>query len=146
MEEAMHTQELHQRRLALEGSYNIRDLGGYTTLDGRLTRWRTVLRADSLNGLSLDSQRVLLAYPVRMIVDLRRTSEVRRNPSIFVDSPLIRYINLSVLEDEQKVREAPSLQMLYRLMLESCQEEIKQILQVLATEEVFPCLLHCTLS
>ena len=27
------------RHLPLEGAYNIRDLGGYTTTDGRTTRW-----------------------------------------------------------------------------------------------------------
>ncbi|WP_276749091.1 tyrosine-protein phosphatase [Chlorogloeopsis fritschii] len=38
---------LHQslkRLLALEGCYNTRDIGGYETLDGKKTRWHTVLR------------------------------------------------------------------------------------------------------
>jgi hypothetical protein len=49
--------ELHQRRLALESTYNIRDIGGYATLDGRSTRWRTFLRADSFNELPPEGQR-----------------------------------------------------------------------------------------
>ena len=37
------------RRLDLAGTYNLRDTGGYRTLDGRTTRWRTFLRSDSLH-------------------------------------------------------------------------------------------------
>ena len=39
------------RHLSLEGTYNLRDTGGYRTLDGRTTRWRTFLRSDSLHRL-----------------------------------------------------------------------------------------------
>jgi Tyrosine phosphatase family len=35
------------RHLGLAGTYNLRDTGGYRTLDGRTTRWRTFLRSDS---------------------------------------------------------------------------------------------------
>jgi hypothetical protein len=45
MEQPENQSELHQRRLVLESMYNIRDIGGYVTLDSRSTRWRTVLRA-----------------------------------------------------------------------------------------------------
>ncbi|MBA2287971.1 MAG: tyrosine-protein phosphatase [Ktedonobacteraceae bacterium] len=146
MEQPVNESELLQRRLALEGCYNVRDIGGYETLDGRTTRWRTLLRADSLNGLSLESQRLLLAYPVRTIIDLRRTAELRRVPAIFATSQAVRYVSISLLEDERKVREVQSLQMLYRLILETCQEPLKQILQLMATEDVFPCAVHCTVG
>ena len=43
------TANLDQKRhLDLEGSRNIRDLGGYQTIDGRTTRWKTMVRADNL--------------------------------------------------------------------------------------------------
>ena len=29
----------HVRALDVEGAYNVRDLGGYETRDGRMTRW-----------------------------------------------------------------------------------------------------------
>lgn len=48
----MSSPEPLQRLLALEGCYNIRDIGGYETLDGKKTRWRTVLRSDSLHRLT----------------------------------------------------------------------------------------------
>ena len=33
-----------KRHLILPGVQNLRDLGGYPTADGKLTRWRRVLR------------------------------------------------------------------------------------------------------
>ena len=44
------------RHLELEGAYNIRDIGGYATSDGRRTRWKTFLRADNLNNLTPGSR------------------------------------------------------------------------------------------
>jgi hypothetical protein len=35
MEESINISALNQRHLAWEGSYNVRDIGGYSTLDGR---------------------------------------------------------------------------------------------------------------
>lgn len=55
------------RHLPLEGSYNVRDVGGYPTLSGRHTRWRTLLRADSLHRLSEPAQRELITYGVRTV-------------------------------------------------------------------------------
>ncbi|HET8843243.1 MAG TPA: tyrosine-protein phosphatase [Ktedonobacteraceae bacterium] len=135
-----------QRRLELEGSYNIRDIGGYATLDGYSTRWRVLLRGDSLHALPQQSQRLLLAYPVRTIIDLRRSSELLKVPSIFAASSDVRYINVSLLEDQQKVRDAPSLQELYQHILEMCQPEIQQILQLMATADIFPCVVHCAVG
>ena len=44
-----HEIEPTDRRIPFEGLFNVRDLGGYETVDGRLTRWRRLYRADSLN-------------------------------------------------------------------------------------------------
>ena len=38
----------------LPGTYNVRDVGGYATRDGRVVRWRTLFRADSLHRLTDD--------------------------------------------------------------------------------------------
>ena len=42
----------HVRALDVEGAYNVRDLGGYETRDGRMTRWGEYLRSDTLANLS----------------------------------------------------------------------------------------------
>jgi protein-tyrosine phosphatase len=146
MDETKNVPAPDQRHLALEGSYNIRDIGGYATLDGHTTRWRTLLRADSLHNLSPASQRALLEYPVKTIIDLRRTKELHKQPSLFAQSQEVRYINISLLEDEQKVIQSRSLYEIYRLMLESYQEQILSVLSFMTQEDVFPCLVHCAIG
>ncbi len=146
MEESGNRSELRQRHLALEGSYNIRDIGGYATLDGHSIRWRTLLRADSPNNLSLVNQRILLNYPIHTVIDLRRSSELQESPSIFAQSSLIKYANISLLEDEYKIAQVQSLEALYRLMLETYQQQIKLVIEIMAQEDTFPCLLHCTIG
>jgi protein-tyrosine phosphatase len=48
------------RRIALPGTLNLRDLGGYPTSDGGTVRWRTLLRSDALHRLD-DAGRAVLA-------------------------------------------------------------------------------------
>lgn len=145
-EQSINALEPRQRHLALEGSYNVRDIGGYTTLDGRLTRWNTLLRADNLSSLSAAAQRFLLEYPVQTIIDLRRTAEVNKAPGIFAQSRAVKYINISLLEDEQQVMRAQSLQALYRHILEASQGQIKLIIESMAQKDVFPCVVHCAIG
>jgi len=40
------------RLVALEGSFNFRDLGGYATADGRTVRWGRLFRSDALHELT----------------------------------------------------------------------------------------------
>ncbi len=135
-----------QRYLALEGSYNIRDIGGYPTLDGRTTRWGAIVRGDSLSNLSAESQRALLDYPIHTVIDLRRSSELQASPDVFAQSPHVKYVNISLLEDESQVTQIQSLEALYRLMLDTYQEEIKLTIETIAQKDTFPCLLHCTIG
>jgi protein-tyrosine phosphatase len=57
---AKHGSVVADRLLALEGSPNTRDLGGYGTYDGRFLRWRRLFRTDGLDTLT-DADRTRLA-------------------------------------------------------------------------------------
>ncbi len=43
---------MSERILTWEGSKNVRDLGGLHTCDGRLTRWRSIVRSDTPGRLT----------------------------------------------------------------------------------------------
>jgi len=79
------------RRLDLDGAYNVRELGGYSTKYGRETRWKTFLRADSLHRLTKASQTALLDYGIKTVIDLRESVELRERPNVFHCSPSISY-------------------------------------------------------
>ena len=68
------------RTLAWDGCLNVRDLGGHATEDGRETRFRAVVRADSVRQLSDQGWEALVDYGVRTIIDLRLDSEVAVDP------------------------------------------------------------------
>ncbi|MBB3047847.1 protein-tyrosine phosphatase [Litorivivens lipolytica] len=64
-----------QRRLDLEGAPNIRDLGGYETLDGSTTRWGRIFRAGRLSSLTARDKAQLQQFNLRVICDFRREDE-----------------------------------------------------------------------
>ena len=70
----------HTRALDVEGAYNVRDLGGYETDDGRMTRWGKYLRADTLANLTSDGVETLISYGISNIIDLRRSSDLQFRP------------------------------------------------------------------
>ena len=72
------------RDLAWEGCFNVRDLGGLRTGDGRDTRWGAVVRAATLDGLTAAGWSGLHAHGIRTIVDLRNDAErdARSGPSV----------------------------------------------------------------
>ncbi len=89
------------RRLPLPGTRNLRDVGGYPAAHGRTTRWRTLLRTDSLDLLPGGSQTALLDMGLRQTIDLRWPSELAKAPSVFRDSPHVRYRSIPLLAFEE---------------------------------------------
>ena len=143
-----------RRHLEIEGTHNVRDLGGYETQDGRLTQWRRFLRADSLFDLPVASQQMLLDLDLRTVVDLRRGSELETAPSVFADSTELAYHHLDMIgEDplepfpaaaiEGADRYAQRTAGSYWLWLDRRQSSVRQILSVLAAPDALPALFNC---
>jgi protein-tyrosine phosphatase len=137
-----------RRHLPLDGALNVRDVGGYRTTDGRQTRWRTLLRADSLHRLSGAAQAQLVAYGVRSVVDLRRPAETLAAPSAVALAPMLHYVQLPMGREPLVLdaAEGPaprSLVEVYRLGLEQRQEPIRQVLAFLAEPGSLPAVVHC---
>jgi protein-tyrosine phosphatase len=57
--------------------FNVRDLGGYPTVDGQQTKWKSLLRADELNRLTPEGVEALIDYGVRTVIDMRFPHETR---------------------------------------------------------------------
>ena len=67
------------RRLALEGAYNFRDLGGIKTVDGKWIRWGQIFRSDGLSKLTPADYSRLNAIGISLVCDLR-TRDERKTP------------------------------------------------------------------
>jgi protein-tyrosine phosphatase len=73
----------------LQGAYNVRDLGGLRTRDGRQTRHGVIYRGDSLDSVTPADAEVLFdKLGIGAIVDLRTKAEVELSGLLF---PVPRY-------------------------------------------------------
>jgi protein-tyrosine phosphatase len=138
-----------QRRLEFPALLNARDLGGYPTVDGRETRWRSLLRSDDLAQLTLTGLQAFASYGIETVVDLRWPDEVIASPTpITRVLKHIRYEQISLLTptpEEWRARRADSTakELWNRAMLEHVRAELKQVLETIATASSGPLLFHC---
>ncbi|WP_309121616.1 tyrosine-protein phosphatase [Paenibacillus sp.] len=138
----MHTDM--ERIVPAAGAYNIRDLGGYATKDGRTTRWGAMFRADGLHRLSEDDKRLLEDRGVRTVVDLRHARELEAKRNAFADSETVEYVHISLLNPATPgVREVRDLGDLYLNLLDGAQGELRLVFETLAAAPGSASLFHC---
>ena len=73
------------RRLKTKGLYNARDLGGFPTKDGKVTKFGVFIRSEAPVGLPESDIAYLKAYGVTASMDLRSTGETKVRPSDLKD-------------------------------------------------------------
>ncbi len=102
--------------LDLTRSYNLRELGGYQTVDGKSVKWHKLLRSGSLNALTATDIEDLLNYGVAYDVDFRSRHEIKVAPDPFDDNQLT-YHRLSVFPftDQADTPKKPAKKRLMRL-------------------------------
>ena len=141
-----------KRHLDLDGSYNIRDIGGYPTTDGSRTRWQTLLRSDSLHRLPPASQAALLDYGVRTIIDLRTSDAVQSHPNVFEGSADVTYYHQNLIGDDELPAGTESIESgalskaissSYCVWLDHRRSQICETVATLASPAALPALVHC---
>jgi protein-tyrosine phosphatase len=137
-----------QRALAFPALLNARDLGGYPTVDGAQTRWRSLLRSDDLAQLTPAGVQALADFGVETVVDLRWSEEIALSPSpIATQAPQIRYIHISLLADtpaEWRNRcQSCEKEMWKCVVLERAREGLRDVLKAMAAAAPGPLLFHC---
>jgi protein-tyrosine phosphatase len=75
------------RLLPVDGAHNLRDLGGYATRDGRVTRWGVLYRSDALADLTDDDVAYLERLRLRRVVDFRSQAERERDADRLPTTP-----------------------------------------------------------
>ena len=80
-----------EHEIKLEGAFNVRDLGGFITKDGRQIKAHRLLRSARLNHLTAnDITQLTKIYHVGIDFDLRRPQEVAAQPDVRM--PGVTYI------------------------------------------------------
>ena len=142
-----------RRNIKLENAFNVRDIGGYPTRDGKVTQWGRFIRSDGLHRIDVNDQNLILDYGVGLIVDLRLPMEVESSPNVFRDSQSLVYYHCSFLDEqllhyieEQPVEDRTHLRSDkgYCLWLDYCKNSVRDILVALAENQNSASLYHCS--
>lgn len=139
-----------RRHIALEGVYNIRDLGGYATAQGTQTAWRRFLRADSPHALTEDGQARLQAEGLTTVIDLRTEAEITETPNPFARRAGVVYAHrpLFAALAPGKLAEtadgACPLLGFYQSALDDRHEALHDIMTLIAGADEGAVMFHCT--
>lgn len=129
------------RHLPLDGTRNVRDVGGYPAAGGRRTRWRTLLRSDELTRLPDHAQARLIELGIRQVIDLRWPEELERAPNVFLRSDRVRYTPISLLADDPTPH--GGLVGMYRHVFDARASQLGQVARALLAEDGLPAIIGC---
>ena len=90
-------------RVAVTGTYNVRDLGNYTNREGRPLKSGVYLRADNLGNLTADGEREFHALGVRTVIDLRTPQEIRVRPNRLAENREYSYAAVDLVGDSHEI-------------------------------------------
>lgn len=81
------------RGLNITSADNVRDLGGYSTHDGRTTKWGRFVRSGDMDKLTPSDQQKMIDYGINTVIDLRMAKEIAVMPNVFSQSPSVHFYN-----------------------------------------------------
>lgn len=147
------------RWLELDGAFNVRDLGGLPTADGRTTRFGVLLRADALDQLTPGDVAVLAdGVGLRHVVDLRSGNErAERGRGALGVCPSVRYTEVEVIPEEAIARRSETkaaafargddpdeiMAAGYVELLEIGAAAFRSAVEQIAADDGSPALFHC---
>lgn len=138
------------RHIALQGAFNVRDLGGYKTASGGDTPWRAFLRADALHQLTPADVGTLLEMGLSTVIDLRSAAEIAREPSSFARHDTVAYSHVSLFDGLAPVDAfmmltgSLSLSARYIDAVETCRPALVEVVRIIADAPEGLVLFNCT--
>jgi protein-tyrosine phosphatase len=141
------TPDVVDRSVELGGVYNVRDLGGVRTQDGRVVRPGMLFRASSLHRLT--DEEAWREFGAATVIDLRYQSEIDAFPlPDFIEDATHAPVLLEGWQhgrvDLRREGDATQhLAWVYEVMLELGQDTIRRILGQLVEAESTPAIFFC---
>ncbi len=129
------------RHIVLDGTRNVRDVGGYPAAGGRRMRWRTLLRSDELTRLPDGTRLALEGLGLRQVIDLRWPEELVISPNTFRNSGRIRYTSIPLLADDPTPH--AGLAGMYRHVLDARGTQLADVVWALLAEDGMPAIIGC---
>jgi protein-tyrosine phosphatase len=137
------------RRVPMDAIHNFRDMGGYRTDTGGLTRWRTLYRADGLYRATAGDVAVIEALGIRTVVDLRTDWELEERGT-YERHTTARFLHIPILDatwsrsgHPEFDRDVDFLLWAYRDMLAIGRARFVDSFDALAADDALPAVFHC---
>jgi protein-tyrosine phosphatase len=130
-----------ERHLPLDGTRNVRDVGGYPAADGRQTRWRTLLRSDELTQVPAATADAFARLGLRQVIDLRWPEELEVAPNAFRRSTTVRYTSIPLLADDPTPH--AGLAGMYRHVLDARGPQLAAVAHALLADDGLPAVIGC---
>lgn len=128
----------------------MRDLGGYSTLQGNATNFGVCVRSEVLASLSAKDKKAVKEYGIKTVIDLRSLREADKLKSDYLNDRKIKYYNVPLFDafltalnmyDEKKGD--IKISELYIEVLNVNKTQISKIIKLIANSEGTVCF-HCT--
>lgn len=87
---------LAERQLALQGTPNFRDLGGYETDCGRKIKWGKLYRSSKLSSLTEQDMHYVKRLGLTLVCDFRQILEQQLEPTFLGENSNHNYVSLPV--------------------------------------------------
>jgi protein tyrosine/serine phosphatase len=133
------------RRVALDGAFNCRDLGGLRTQSGGRVRTGRVFRSDALHHLApADIAHLRDARGLRLVVDLRSSWERAAEAPAALCAPPIELQHVPIFERDRASEAPPEARLadLYFGLMQLARAPIARVVTLIAECRV-PALFHC---
>ena len=133
------------RHIAIPGTLNFRDAGGYPVAGGGVTGWRRLLRSDGLHRLGHGATDLLAGLGLRTVLDLRTGAEAQIAPSPVDDFARNGALTMSISLIGDDLTEMPGdLAAIYDYVVDRRGAAIAAAIRSLARPGALPGLVHCT--
>ena len=143
----------HSGVLHVDGTFNVRDIGGYPTLGGTRVATGHLLRSASLDQITDRGIEALRSFGLRTVLDLRSLDEIERHGRFPVEDLPVRWEHLASAigpptpgsDRGRTLLDHPDpMEPMYLEILESSGAEFARGLRILADEANHPAIVHCT--
>lgn len=130
----------------LEKLYNVRDMGGFTTLEGKTTKKYKYIRGSAKGDISEKEKAHFYDLGVRVVIDLRYTEEINKTLSPLRDYRDTVYYHVDMMGEFYQMRNAgyKDLSELYLDLLNDAQPQIKQVFDIFLKYPEEGIYFHCT--
>jgi protein-tyrosine phosphatase len=146
-----------QRAALMVGAPNFRDLGGYSSRDGKRVAWRKVFRSGSLAQLNDADLEKMKELGIKTIVDFRGTDEAALEPSRCPEGVTIIHLPVGVGHIDTAsimqhlmsgaIDSAQSIAFMKetnRLFVTDFATQYREFFRILLQPERYPLVFHCT--